>query len=344
MKRSHVAFDVGDQVLCDGAPAVVRMETATQVLVHLADSAVDLWVPKKAGRLAAASDAKVRTNGNGGAMDAPSHLISHEPAGSFPEPASPDSQREEDDECCVCGNGGKLTCCDVCPRVYHLRCLPPADAERLRQPSATEEDWWCPRCRKLSQVSFCMFRIASDSCVPAAPASASELAQRLFEYTSQPQYEDSWEAIREAGAGLLGTMACAEPWRAAADAADEVAAVEGDAALIEALGQRQGAVGPEWLRDGGLEPAQLPARGRVGEGEGLGDGAGDGEGLSAAGPRRTSEYRGVSRRYGRWKARIKQNGHDIVIGDFDNELDAAHAYDRKALELHGEKAQLNFPG
>jgi len=58
---------------------------------------------------------------------------------------------------------------------------------------------------------------------------------------------------------------------------------------------------------------------------------------------RTSEYRGVSRRYGKWKARIKQNGHDLVIGDFDDEIEAAKAYDRKARQLHGDKASLNFP-
>ena len=57
----------------------------------------------------------------------------------------------------------------------------------------------------------------------------------------------------------------------------------------------------------------------------------------------TSEYRGVSRRYGKWKARIKQSGTDFVIGDFPDELSAARAYDKKARELHGDKAALNFP-
>jgi hypothetical protein len=43
------------------------------------------------------------------------------------------------------------------------------------------------------------------------------------------------------------------------------------------------------------------------------------------------------------QARIKQNGHDIVIGDYEDEISAARAYDRKARQLHGNKAQLNFP-
>ena len=56
----------------------------------------------------------------------------------------------------------------------------------------------------------------------------------------------------------------------------------------------------------------------------------------------TSSFRGVSKRYGRYKARIKQNGSDTIIGDFDDEIEAARAYDRKAREIHGEKALVNF--
>lgn len=77
-------------------------------------------------------------------------------------------------------------------------------------------------------------------------------------------------------------------------------------------------------------------------GGGPGEAAGPSEPAPAA-VVRTSLYRGVSRRYGRWKARIKQNGTDLAIGDFDNELDAARAYDEKARELHGAAAVLNFP-
>lgn len=29
-------------------------------------------------------------------------------------------------ECVVCELGGKLLCCDTCPRTYHLECLDPA--------------------------------------------------------------------------------------------------------------------------------------------------------------------------------------------------------------------------
>ena len=44
---------------------------------------------------------------------------------------------------------------------------------------------------------------------------------------------------------------------------------------------------------------------------------------------------------GPYTARIKVNGSDTVIGEFDDEIEAARAYDRKAREIHGEKARVN---
>ena len=45
-----------------------------------------------------------------------------------------------------------------------------------------------------------------------------------------------------------------------------------------------------------------------------------------------------------WAARISAGAlGKINIGYFDDEVDAAKAYDRKAVELHGEFATLNFP-
>lgn len=56
-----------------------------------------------------------------------------------------------------------------------------------------------------------------------------------------------------------------------------------------------------------------------------------------------SRYRGVRRtRAGRWQAQITHDGQIIVIGRFDEEMEAARAYDRRALELKGRKAILNF--
>lgn len=62
-------------------------------------------------------------------------------------------------------------------------------------------------------------------------------------------------------------------------------------------------------------------------------------------PSKTSIYKGVSKKKstGRYTAQIKQYGYGIYIGIFATEIEAAKAYDKKAVELFGEFARLNFP-
>jgi len=59
----------------------------------------------------------------------------------------------------------------------------------------------------------------------------------------------------------------------------------------------------------------------------------------------SSQYKGVTwdAWAGRWKAGIKVNYRSIHLGRFDDEKDAARAYDAAALEHFGEFARLNFP-
>ncbi len=59
----------------------------------------------------------------------------------------------------------------------------------------------------------------------------------------------------------------------------------------------------------------------------------------------SSKYKGVSFRKGiaRFRATISLNNRKIHLGHFVIEEDAARAYDKAALELHGEFARLNFP-
>ncbi len=52
---------------------------------------------------------------------------------------------------------------------------------------------------------------------------------------------------------------------------------------------------------------------------------------------------GYDRRCAKWRAQIWFEGSSVSIGYFNNEEAAARAYDRKAVELFGESARLNFP-
>lgn len=59
----------------------------------------------------------------------------------------------------------------------------------------------------------------------------------------------------------------------------------------------------------------------------------------------TSKFKGVSWhiRMRHYRARIKKNQIEIHIGCFDSELEAALAYDAKAIEIFGVFARPNFP-
>jgi hypothetical protein len=59
---------------------------------------------------------------------------------------------------------------------------------------------------------------------------------------------------------------------------------------------------------------------------------------------KTSRYKGVSwSKKNKWASAISLNFKRIHLGYFDNEIEAAKAYDKKAAELFGEFAYLNFP-
>jgi len=62
-------------------------------------------------------------------------------------------------------------------------------------------------------------------------------------------------------------------------------------------------------------------------------------------PNGTSKYKGVSwhRPNNKWVARIAFKRKRMHIGIFDNQMEAAMAYDDKAIELFGEFACVNLP-
>ncbi len=58
---------------------------------------------------------------------------------------------------------------------------------------------------------------------------------------------------------------------------------------------------------------------------------------------RKSRFKGVFPRRGRWEAKVTHHGYTRYLGLFDNEVEAAKARDRKALEVFGASAWLNLP-
>jgi hypothetical protein len=64
-----------------------------------------------------------------------------------------------------------------------------------------------------------------------------------------------------------------------------------------------------------------------------------------SGPRKSSKYRGVSwnKSGNKWRAGIKYDGKKHSLGYFEDEEEAAKAYDKAAKVHRGGGAQLNFP-
>jgi len=56
-----------------------------------------------------------------------------------------------------------------------------------------------------------------------------------------------------------------------------------------------------------------------------------------------SQYRGVTPQGDKWQAAVSHEGRTHYVGIYDTEIEAAMARDRKAIELAGEFAVLNFP-
>lgn len=56
-----------------------------------------------------------------------------------------------------------------------------------------------------------------------------------------------------------------------------------------------------------------------------------------------SEYKGVVRHRGKWEASKSVNGKRVYQESFNDETEAAYAYDRASIQYDGEFALINFP-
>ena len=66
-------------------------------------------------------------------------------------------------------------------------------------------------------------------------------------------------------------------------------------------------------------------------------------GANAASRGGKSRYRGVHKsNSGKWVAQISKDGIRECLGTFESEEDAARAYDKAAVRIHGEYARLNL--
>ncbi|CAH1247637.1 ZMYND8 [Branchiostoma lanceolatum] len=58
-----------------------------------------------------------------------------------PPPINQDKDSRNDFYCWLCHREGSVLCCELCPRVYHTRCL--------KLPQEPDGDWVCPACEKI---------------------------------------------------------------------------------------------------------------------------------------------------------------------------------------------------
>ncbi|XP_077404686.1 MYND-type zinc finger-containing chromatin reader ZMYND8-like isoform X2 [Vanacampus margaritifer] len=67
------------------------------------------------------------------------------------KPGAINSNKDQDGRndfyCWLCHREGQVLCCELCPRVYHAKCL--------KLPAEPEGDWFCPECEKIT-VAECI--------------------------------------------------------------------------------------------------------------------------------------------------------------------------------------------
>nr|XP_046253401.1 protein kinase C-binding protein 1-like isoform X3 [Scatophagus argus] len=107
--------------------------------------------PGPAERLVAPQKRKVSSpthssNGHSSSDTSPSPIKKKKKPGAV-NCNSKDQDGRNDFYCWLCHREGQVLCCELCPRVYHAKCL--------KLPAEPEGDWFCPECEKIT-VAECI--------------------------------------------------------------------------------------------------------------------------------------------------------------------------------------------
>uniref|UniRef100_A0A3P8UAF3 Zinc finger MYND-type containing 8 n=1 Tax=Amphiprion percula TaxID=161767 RepID=A0A3P8UAF3_AMPPE len=85
------------------------------------------------------------SNGHSSAETSPCPMKKKKKPGAVS--SSKDQDGRNDFYCWLCHREGQVLCCELCPRVYHAKCL--------KLPAEPEGDWFCPECEKIT-VAECI--------------------------------------------------------------------------------------------------------------------------------------------------------------------------------------------
>uniref|UniRef100_A0A8C4GQ77 Zinc finger MYND-type containing 8 n=1 Tax=Dicentrarchus labrax TaxID=13489 RepID=A0A8C4GQ77_DICLA len=85
------------------------------------------------------------SNGHSSAETSPCPVKKKKKPGALS--SSKDQDGRNDFYCWLCHREGQVLCCELCPRVYHAKCL--------KLPAEPEGDWFCPECEKIT-VAECI--------------------------------------------------------------------------------------------------------------------------------------------------------------------------------------------
>uniref|UniRef100_A0A674BIN2 Protein kinase C binding protein 1, like n=1 Tax=Salmo trutta TaxID=8032 RepID=A0A674BIN2_SALTR len=87
--------------------------------------------------------------------------------------------------CWLCHREGQVLCCELCPRVYHAKCL--------KLPAEPEGDWFCPECEKIT-VAECI-ETQSKAMTMLTIDQLSYLLKFALQKMKQPGTEPFWKPV-----------------------------------------------------------------------------------------------------------------------------------------------------